>query len=216
MVASSPALAAARLYGILDLSYVAEDRILTMADEMLAGGVQVLQLRAKIVATAVIAEWAAKLAPRCREYGVPFILNDHPELVVAAGADGIHVGQDDVGMAIAREQAGARALVGKSTHSLAQATAAFAEGADYIGFGPLFATPTKPDYTPIGTHEIREVHRLVGIPIFCIGGIKRDNLSAVIEAGARRVVIVSGILKASDVGGYCRDCRVELARTPLA
>jgi thiamine-phosphate pyrophosphorylase len=95
--------------------------------------------------------------------------------------------------------------VGRSTHTVAQAHAARDEGADYLGFGPLFATPTKPDYRPIGLEEIAQVHAdVTDRPIFCIGGIKLENLPEVIAAGARRVVIVSGILLADDVEGYVR------------
>ena len=100
-----------------------------------------------------------------------------------------------------------RLLVGKSTHSLAQAIAAVAEGADYIGFGPLFATPTKPDYPPIGTDDIRRVHESVQLPIFCIGGIKLDNLPEVLAAGANRVVIVSGLLQSGDVAAATRAAK---------
>jgi thiamine-phosphate pyrophosphorylase len=117
-------------------------------------------------------------------------------------------------VAEARALAGEDAIIGKSTHSVAQALAARQEGPDYIGFGPLFATPTKPDYTPIGLTEIREVRRLVSLPVFCIGGIKRENLSTVLAAGAQRVVIVSGILRASDPQDYCRACRDVLASAP--
>src|SRR5205085_2179734 len=84
---------------------------------------------------------------------------------------------------------------------------AFSEGADYIGFGPLFATPTKPDYMPIGLEEIKKVHEAVRVPIFCIGGIKVDNLAKVIEAGALRVVIVSGLLQARDIAAYARSVK---------
>jgi thiamine-phosphate pyrophosphorylase len=98
-------------------------------------------------------------------------------------------------------------MVGKSTHSVNQAIRAFDEGADYIGFGPIFATPTKPDYSPIGLDEIRKVHEAVRIPIFCIGGIKLENLPAVIVAGARRVVIVSGLLQAKDIASYARSAK---------
>jgi thiamine-phosphate pyrophosphorylase len=126
--------------------------------------------------------------------------------VQESGAAGAHVGQDDLSLADARKFAGDQAIIGKSTHSLAQAVAAQREGADYIGFGPLFATPTKPDYTPIGLDEIRAVHQLVSLPIFCIGGIKRENLPEVLAAGAQRVVIVSGILLAEDPEAYSRDC----------
>jgi thiamine-phosphate pyrophosphorylase len=97
--------------------------------------------------------------------------------------------------------------VGKSTHNLDQAIRAFHEGADYIGFGPIFTTPTKPDYAPVGLDEIEKVHAAVQIPIFCIGGIKLDNLAEVIEAGARRVVIVSGLLLAKEISAYGRAVR---------
>lgn len=203
-------LSEARLYGILDLGYVTADNAPDMAKEMLAGGVQVLQLRAKTAEREDILKLAKLVAPRCREKGVPFIINDHPELVRETGADGAHVGQDDMTVARARELAGAGAIIGKSTHSVAQATAAQMEGPDYIGFGPLFATPTKPDYTPIGLDDIAEAHQLVGIPIFCIGGVKLENLPTVLGAGARRVVVVSGILQAVDVQAYCERLRERL------
>jgi len=110
-------------------------------------------------------------------------------------------------LAEARKIAGKKIIVGKSTHSFDQAVAAQEEGADYIGFGPLFATPTKPDYPPIGLNGIRRVHDGVRIPIFCIGGIKLDNLMHVIAAGAQRVVIVSGLLMALDIVDYARACK---------
>lgn len=202
----------AQLYGILDLGYVDAGSALEVADEMLDGGVQILQLRAKGRSTGEILSVANGLAVICRKFGVPLILNDHPELVEEAGADGVHVGQDDVSVAEARRLAGGGAIVGLSTHSLAQAAAAMESRPDYIGFGPLFATPTKPDYAAIGTGDIREVHRRVSLPVFCIGGIKRENLNVVIGAGAQRVVIVSGILQALDRAAYVRDCREILGR----
>jgi len=203
--------AGSSLYGILDLGYVAPSAAAGMARQMLAGGVEILQLRAKKIETGVIRETTLLLAPICRAAGVPLILNDHPDLVAETGADGVHVGQDDLPVAEVRAIVGPDAIVGLSTHSLAQAEAAVASAPDYIGFGPLFATPTKPDYVPIGLSDIAEAHRLVALPIFCIGGIKCENLDAVLAAGARRAVIVSGILQADDVAGYCRECRSKLA-----
>jgi thiamine-phosphate pyrophosphorylase len=205
------ALQGAGLYGILDLGYVSEEDALAVARKMLEGGVQLLQLRAKGRSPQEIRPIARDLSRFCSVHQVPFILNDHPELVPETGADGAHVGQDDVSVAEARTLAGEHAIVGKSTHSLAQALAAGKEGPDYIGFGPLFATPTKPDYPPIGLNEIMQAHRLVSLPVFCIGGIKRENLPEVLAAGARRVVIVSGILKAPDPQAYCKACRDLLA-----
>ncbi len=210
-------LANARLYGILDLGYVAEDSLERAAAQLCEGGVDIVQLRAKGRDERAIEEMANRVAPILHDAGVPFIINDFPELVPSVGADGAHVGQEDFSVADARWRAG-RALdgevplpiIGKSTHSVEQAVAAAAEGADYIGFGPLFPTPTKAGRPAIGLAEIARVHSLVNVPIFCIGGVKLENLGEVIAAGARRVVIVSGILQARDVAAYCREAKAIL------
>lgn len=178
-----------------------------MAASLIAGGLDILQLRAKQQTINEIQSIARGLREITRDAGVPLIINDHPQVAHEIGADGVHVGQDDLPVAAARELAGAGRLVGKSTHSVEQALLAADEGADYVGFGPLFATPTKPDYAPIGVADIREVHARVKIPIFCIGGIKLKNLPEVLAAGARRVVIVSGLLQAPDAAEYARSAK---------
>jgi thiamine-phosphate pyrophosphorylase len=200
-----------RLYGILDLGYVTPSDTTSVVTAMLEGGVQFLQLRAKSTAKSDIPAIARPLASICRDHAVPFVLNDHPDLVEECEADGAHVGQDDMSVAEARARAGEGKIIGLSTHSPTQARAAVEQSPDYIGFGPLFATPTKPDYTPIGTADIQAVHASVPLPIYCIGGIKRENLPAVLKCGARRVVIVSGILQAPDIRAYCCEC-VELLK----
>jgi thiamine-phosphate pyrophosphorylase len=205
-------LSRSRLYGILDLSYVDPADAVQVAESLIQGGVDLLQLRAKGRAPDEIEKLAIQLLPVTRKAGVPLIINDHPAIAQSVGAEGVHLGQDDLSIAEAREIVGPDCAVGKSTHSLDQAVRAFYEGADYIGFGPLFATPTKPDYSPIGLDEIPKVHDAVRIPIFCIGGIKLDNLPKVIEAGAHRVVIVSGLLQARDVGAYARAAKALLNR----
>jgi thiamine-phosphate pyrophosphorylase len=193
------------LYGILDLGYVARADALDSARQMIAGGVDILQVRAKRLPTADVLALAQALRPLVDPAGVPLIINDHPDLVPVVGADGAHIGQDDGPLSTARAAAGAGKLVGRSTHSLAQARAARDEGADYLGFGPLFATPTKPDYPPIGLEDIIRAHtEITDRPIFCIGGIKLENLPEVIAAGARRAVIVSGLLLAPDIAAYAR------------
>ena len=116
-----------------------------------------------------LAALAGKLHRLTNAAGVPLIINDHPEIARDLPVEGLHLGQDDLPIAQAREIVGAECWIGKSTHSLAQATAAIEEGADYIGFGPLFATPTKPDYPPIGMAEIRRAHEPVQRPVFALG-----------------------------------------------
>lgn len=205
-------LLAARLYGIVDLGYAAPADLSRMTAEMLRGGIDVIQLRAKGHAPEEIESWSHELLPLCRDAGVPFIVNDSPEIAAAVGADGVHVGQDDAPMNEVRHIVGDEMLVGRSTHSVAQAAAAATDPqTDYIGFGPLFATPTKPDYVPIGTEEIESVHRShPDLPIFCIGGIKKENLGGVIASGAKRAVIVSGILQAPDIAAYVREAKALL------
>lgn len=208
---SSSRIANARLYGILDLGYVEPSNLERIAEQLCIGGVDILQLRAKGHDEHAVEEFANRVQPIVAAAHVPFIINDFPELVPSVGADGAHVGQDDLAVEEARWRAG-RALagevplpiIGKSTHSVDQAVAAAESGADYIGFGPLFPTPTKAGRPAIGLEDIARVHELVKVPIFCIGGIKLENLETVVAAGARRVVIVSGLLQAADIPAYCR------------
>ena len=190
-----------RLYCILDLGYVPEENAEAVTASLLAGGASLLQLRAKGKDLASIRRVAEKLLPLCRAAAVPFILNDHPALAAEIDADGVHLGQDDGSLAEARTIVGPGKLIGRSTHSIDQARVALADGFDYIGFGPLFPTPTKAGCPSIGLHDIAAMEREVGsrIPAFCIGGITPDTLPQVLAAGARRVVIVSALLKAPNI-----------------
>jgi thiamine-phosphate pyrophosphorylase len=214
------ALGDAKLYGILDLAYVSRANALQVAERLIEGGIDILQLRAKDSDEAQIEALGTELVRITEPAGVPLIINDHPQLVPAIGAQGAHVGQDDFTVADARWRAGRalaeddpRPLIGKSTHSLSQATTAASEGADYLGFGPLFATPTKPGRPAIGLNDIRRVQELVSIPVFCIGGINLETLDEVVAAGARRVVIVSALLRAADIASYAREVRARLEAT---
>jgi thiamine-phosphate pyrophosphorylase len=209
------ALTRARLYAILDLGYVATGRAEAVAKNLIRGGADLIQLRGKNEKIEELTRLAGRLHRLTSESGVPLIVNDHPEIARDVAVEGLHLGQDDLAIAAAREIVGGDCWIGKSTHSLAQATAAVAEGADYIGFGPLFATPTKPDYQPIGLGDIQRVHELVARPIFCIGGIKLENLPAVLAAGAKRVVIVSGLLQSEDVAAATRAAKELLSQSEI-
>ena len=140
------------------------------------------------------------------------MINDFARLAAEIGADAVHIGQDDGTLAEARKIVGPSMLVGRSTHSPAQAQAALAEGFDYIGFGPLFPTPTKRGRPGIGLDNVPLVNQSVGekIPVFCIGGINLDNLTEVIRAGAERVVIVSALLTAADIAATVRQAKIFL------
>lgn len=203
--ASSP-FPTSRLYAILDLGYVSEENSESAMKSLLAGGANLVQLRAKHHDLATIERIARRLIPLCRRAGATFILNDYPILAAALDADAVHLGQDDGSLSDARKIIGPEKWVGRSTHSLDQARAALAEGFDYIGFGPLFPTPTKAGRPAIGLEEIATMEREVGheIPAFCIGGITRETLPQVLAAGAARIVIVSALLQAEDIESATR------------
>jgi len=178
-----------------------------VAKAMIDGGVDLIQLRGKQQSIDELVDLVAGLHQIISRSSVPLIVNDYAEVAAKIPVEGVHVGQDDDAVAVVRRKAGRKLIVGKSTHTLEQAREAQREGADYIGFGPIFATPTKPGYKPIGLKEIQQAHVDVTLPIFCIGGIKIDNLAGVIAAGAQRVAIVSGLLKAPDIADYARQVK---------
>jgi thiamine-phosphate pyrophosphorylase len=193
-----------RLYGIIDLGYVERGSAARTVKQMIEGGVDLIQLRGKNESIAELADLATELHELAAKSFTALIVNDHAGIAARVPVEGVHVGQDDDAVEIVRQKADRDILVGKSTHSLAQARAAVREGADYIGFGPIFATPTKPDYGAIGLEGIRRVHEEVELPIFCIGGININNLQRVIDAGAKRVVMVSALLRAHNIVDYAR------------
>jgi thiamine-phosphate pyrophosphorylase len=205
------ALSECRLYGIIDLGYVEASDAARAVEQMIEGGVDLIQLRGKNKSIDELTDLAAELHELTAKSSVPLIVNDHAKIAGRVPVEGVHVGQDDDSIEVARQKAARDLLIGKSTHSLEQARTAQREGADYIGFGPIFATPTKPDYVPIGLADISRVHAEVTLPIFCIGGINIDNLQSVIEAGAKRVVMVSALLKAHNIADYARGVTDMLA-----
>ena len=211
-----PKLAAARLYAIVDLGYVKPGYEGKVTSDLVRGGVDVIQLRAKNVPLKRIIEVGVQMGDIIGGGGPIFIINDHPEIAVEIGAEGVHAGQDDLSVEEARARTKiTSALVGKSTHSLEQAIAAEKEGPDYIGVGPIYATATKPDYVPVGPALIGQVRAAVRVPQFCIGGINEATLAEVIAAGAQRVVIVSALLQSANIPAYCRRVREQLEATPL-
>ena len=161
----------ALLYAIIDLGYVRPEHAPDILEKLIAGGIDLVQLRGKNSSLDELSALAEKLLRLTMPANIPLIANDHAEIAQRVEVQGVHVGQDDNSIEKVRAATKRSILIGKSTHSVEQAVAAEREGADYIGFGPIFSTPTKPDYSPIGLTQIREVHEQVSIPIFCIGGI---------------------------------------------
>jgi thiamine-phosphate pyrophosphorylase len=204
-------LAAARLYLVCGARPGGRDPA-PFLDAALRGGVDVLQLRAKDAPDDEILETAAAFRAACDAHGgVPFILNDRPDLVAAAGADGVHVGQDDLPVRRARELAGPGAIVGRSTHTPAQVDEADALGVDYFAVGPVHATPTKPGRPAAGLELVRHAaSRPRSTPWFAIGGIDQSTVGDVLAAGARRIVVVRAIELAEDPEAAARSLRTRL------
>ena len=165
----------------------------------LDGGVDVVQLRMKEAGDDAILREAAWMREACAARGVPFLLDDDPALAARAGADGVHVGQDDAPVADARAALAADGLVGLSTHAPEQLAAGLAVAPDYVAAGPVWATPTKPGRPAVGLEYVRHVAAHAGdVPWFAIGGIDAETVHAVVEAGAERVVVVRAITESPD------------------
>ncbi|HUI06292.1 MAG TPA: thiamine phosphate synthase [Verrucomicrobiae bacterium] len=203
-----------RLYGFIDTAYLQGRDPGEVARQLIAGGADVLQVRAKKSSHAERVEIALKTIAFASVPGVPVIINDDIDAAFETGADGVHLGQEDWVALGSREERQQRLanmrIVGLSTHSLEQALVAERDGADYIGVGPVFPTGTKPGVKPVGVGLVREVAARVAVPFFAIGGITPANVGQVLEAGATRVAVVSAILKAPDVAQAAREFKRRL------
>jgi thiamine-phosphate pyrophosphorylase len=199
-------LAAARLYFITEP--IPGDRL----DAALTGGVDVLQLRMKDASDEEIVAAAGAFRAACHRHGALFVLNDRPDLVDRCGADGVHVGQEDVSPAEARALVGSGKVVGLSTHSREQIEAAAHVNVDYIAVGPVFATPTKPGRPAVGLELVRVAAELAPVPWFAIGGIDLENAADVVAAGARRLAVVRAVRDAAKPGAAARALRTLLDR----
>lgn len=164
--------------------------------QLVFAGVDLVQLREKEMGDDAIRRAAQPIAAACKKAGVPFILNDRPDLAVELGADGVHVGQDDPPVAAARRTAGG--IVGLSTHTREQIVAAEPVRPDYIAVGPVYETPTKPGRPGVGLELVSFAAQHAALPWFAIGGIDIDNIGDVVAAGATRVVVVRAITEAVD------------------
>ena len=182
---------------------------------LLDGGVDLVQLRMKEAPDADVLREAAWMREACADAGVGFLLNDRPDLALAARADGVHVGQDDVPAAAARATVGPEAIVGLSTHAPAQLAVAPAE-ADYVAVGPVWETPTKPGRAAAGLAYIAHAAAQADArPWFAIGGIDTTNVHAVVEAGARRIVVVRALVLAADPAQAAATLKSALTEAPV-
>ena len=186
------------LYAIVDPEFCASRSPLDVAEAILHGGCAILQLRAKQLPEADIEALAGALRDRCRAVGVPFVVNDYVSIALRVGADGVHLGQTDLSVPSARAMVGSEIAIGLSTHGLVQAQLAQADGADLIGFGPVFPTGTKHNPDPVvGLDGLRAVCREVSLPVVAIGGITLANAANVRASGAQMAAAISAVCSAS-------------------
>jgi len=189
-------LESARLYLVCPARIVTGD-VADLVGELAGAGVDVLQLREKEMEAADLIRVGEPIRDACRAAGIPFLVNDRPDVALALEADGVHLGQNDLSAAVARRILGAR-IVGTSTHAPEEIDDAPEDRPDYIAVGPVYETPTKPGRQPVGLALIEYAARNATLPWFAIGGVNEDTLPEVMEAGARRAVVVRAITEASD------------------
>jgi thiamine-phosphate pyrophosphorylase len=178
----------------------------------ISGGVDVVQLRDKDLAARPLLARAALAAAVCHEHGVPFVLNDRPDLALEAGADGVHVGQDDAPVALARRILGPAAIVGLSTHAPADLAAAAGEDVSYISAGPVEATPTKPGRPGTGVGYVTLASGRSSVPVFVTGGVTPERIPVLAAAGVRHFVVVRHLTQAPDARRAARDLRDAIDR----
>lgn len=202
-----------RLYVVTDAGLSRGRAHRAVIEAAIAGGATVVQYREKHASTRQMIVEAQELRELTRRAGVPLIVNDRVDVALAVDADGVHVGQDDMPVALARRLIGNK-LLGVSAHSLSEALQAVSDGADYLGVGPIFATTTKPDAaSPIGLDGLRAIRQYVSIPVVAIGGISQANATEVMRAGADGIAVVSAVVAADDVTAAARQLRALVSIT---
>ena len=187
------------LYAIVDRAWAKGRSLAEMAEAAITGGAGVVQLRDKTAGSRELFEEARKLQEVTYHFRVPLIINDRLDVALAVQADGVHLGQEDLPLATARRVVGDRMLIGLSASTLEEGKSATQVGADYLGVGAIFSTPTKPDAKVGGLELLRSLRPLTSVPIIAIGGINLENVEEVIEAGADGVAVISALLAEADI-----------------
>jgi thiamine-phosphate pyrophosphorylase len=201
------------LYVITDRNLSRGRTPLRVAAEAISGGADIIQLREKECPGKEMFEGACGIRELTRDSGVTFIVNDRLDIALASGADGVHLGQEDLPLPVARRIVPEGFLIGVTVHTVDDAARAEREGADYVAVSPVYATRSKDDAgAPCGLAMVREVCVAVSVPVIGIGGITRDNAGGVIAAGADGVAVISAVVSADDIAGAARDFKNIIAR----
>lgn len=196
-----------RLYAITDRAWVGRQSLREQVESALKGGATCIQLREKELSNEDFLAEAMEISALCRQYGIPFLINDNVEVAIRCKADGIHIGQEDAAAAQVRRQLGPGRIIGVSAHTVEEALAAVKSGADYLGCGAMFSTSTKRDIKLLPKETLREICTAVDVPVVAIGGITKENLPQLAGSGVSGVALVSAIFSAGDIESECRLLR---------
>ena len=188
-----------RLYAVTDRSWVGIQTLLEQIESSLLGGTTLVQLREKDLSDCEFIQEAISVKRLCERFGVPLLINDNVNVALRSGADGVHLGQDDLPLQEARKMLGPNKIIGISTHTVEEAMKAEQGGADYVGVGSVFATQTKLDANVLSIDYIREICQAVTIPVVAIGGIKEENMDVLRNTGVAGIAVVSAIFGQPDI-----------------
>lgn len=203
-----------RIYLITDRKQAPGGDILRAVAGALDGGIRAVQLREKDLPARELCRLAGHMRELTARYGARLLVNDRLDVALAVGADGVHLGGSSIPASVARGLLGDRALIGCSTHGVRELREAEREGADFVTFGPVYATPSKAPYgPPVGLPALAEACRATSIPVFALGGVKRENAEEVIEAGAFGIALISEVVAAADPRGTARDLVTRFGST---
>ena len=195
------------LYAVTDRAWTGRQSLYEQVASALKGGVTCVQLREKELDDEAFLQEAMEISALCRQYGVPFFINDNVEIAIKCNAAGIHVGQKDMGAAQVRQRVGTDMMIGVSVHSVAEALEAVRNGADCLGAGAVFSTSTKTDVNVLPQETLRAICAAVDIPVVAIGGIGRSNICRLAGTGVDGVALVSAVFAADDIEKECRLLR---------
>lgn len=195
------------LYAVTDRAWTGKQSLYEQVEEALKGGITCLQLREKNLSDEEFLKEAIQIKTLCNKYKVPFFINDNVEVAIKCGADGIHVGQDDMAAGRVRELVGDKMMIGVSAHSVKEAVEAVKNGADCLGVGAIFSTSTKKDASVLDLSVVSDICKAVSVPVVAIGGIKKDNISKLKGTGVDGVALVSAIFAADDIKAECEELR---------
>lgn len=196
-----------RLYAVTDRSWLRGRTLHQQVEEALIGGATLVQLREKELDEATFLQEAIDLTKLCHRYGVPLLINDNVDIARRSGADGVHVGQDDMEAAAVRSILGSNMIVGVTAKTVEQAQRAQEAGADYLGSGAVFGSATKLNAKPMSMDTLRSICQAVDIPVVAIGGIHKGNILELTGTGISGAAVVSGIFAAEDITAECREIR---------